>query len=58
MLRVVDCIISGHDLWMVAVAAFICVLASHASFSLYSRMELRSTQHPFVWLPSFPAPVG
>jgi signal transduction histidine kinase len=58
MLRVVDCIISGHDLWMVAVAAFICVLASHASFSLFSRMELRSTQHPFVWLGSAAAAMG
>jgi len=58
MIRVIDCIVWGHDLWMVGVAAFICVLASHASFSLFRRASLQSIQRPYVWLASASVAMG
>ena len=49
MLNIVDCIILDHDLWLVALAGIVCVLASHTAFSLLNRAYL-TRQMPQAWL--------
>jgi NO-binding membrane sensor protein with MHYT domain len=50
MLKIYSCIVTGHDLQLVAVAAFICALASFAAVNVLHHV-LRS-QRPMrrIWL--------
>jgi signal transduction histidine kinase len=58
MLRVAGCIVDGHDLWLVAVAGLICLLASHTAFSLLHRARhTLSGQRPF-WLAAAAVAMG
>jgi signal transduction histidine kinase len=50
MMRVADCIVDGHDLWLVVVAGLICMLASHTAFSLLHRTMQQQGGQRSVWL--------
>src|SRR3546814_6876903 len=49
MLKIAGCIVDGHDLWLVVVAGLVCMLASHASFSLLHRARRQEKQRT-LWL--------
>lgn len=49
MMKVVGCIIDGHNLWLVGLAGLVCVLASHSAFSLFGRTTQEGPQRQF-WL--------
>ena len=50
MLKVYNCIVTEHDLWLVGLAAFICLLASFSAINLL-RHARKSTGHMrSVWL--------
>src|SRR3546814_1249526 len=48
MLKIAGCIVDGHDLWLVVVAGLVCLLASHASFSLLHRATRQETQRTLL----------
>ncbi len=49
MRRVFECITLEHDLWLVALAAVVCLLGCYACFSLLHR-AWRNPDRPGVWL--------
>lgn len=40
-MRVVSCLVTQHNLWLVGVAAFVCVVGSIITFGLYARARTR-----------------
>src|SRR5262245_608345 len=50
MLRVLSCIAYEHDLWLVAVAAVLCVLACVTAFSLVARARHKKARARAMWL--------
>ncbi len=50
MMRVVGCIVDGHNLWLVLVAGLICLLGSHTSFSLLHRAAQQHGRQSYLWL--------
>ena len=58
MLNVVDCIVDGHNLWLVLVAGLICVLASHTAFSLQHRAAKQRGGRRHMWLAAAATAMG
>src|ERR1043166_8152124 len=50
MLRVIGCIFEQHDLWLVVLAALICVFACYTAFSLLARAHVSNIASYSVWL--------
>src|ERR1700760_1549809 len=50
MLKVYNCIVTAHDLSLVALAAFVCVLASVTAIKLLSYARAASGHMKAVWL--------
>src|SRR3979409_1965372 len=50
MLKIYNCVITEHDLRLVALAALICVLASFAAINLLHHARKSSGQMRGVWL--------
>jgi len=51
MLRVVVCLTQQHNLWLVAVALLVCILAISTSMRLISRgMASGPNEHPMAWI--------
>lgn len=48
-MRVISCIVTEHNLWLVGLAALICVAGSVISFRLFSHMRLREGRQVFGW---------
>lgn len=57
MLRIVECIVVGHDLWLVGLAVVVCGLASHTAFSLFRRARPGS-RRAHAWLMVAAAAMG
>jgi signal transduction histidine kinase len=58
MIKVVGCIVDGHNLWLVVVAGLICMLASHAAFTLLHRAEQQASRQRHVWLAASAVSMG
>ena len=50
MLRVLGCITGQHDLWLVVLAALICIFSCYTAFSLLARAHASNLQTKTVWL--------
>jgi len=50
MLKIVGCIVDGHNLWLVVVAGLVCTLASHTAFSLLHRAMQQHARQRAIWL--------
>ncbi|MEC9345330.1 MAG: MHYT domain-containing protein [Pseudomonadota bacterium] len=48
MIRILDCVVEQHDLWLVGLAAVVCLLASHTALSLHRR-GLTDSDHARYW---------
>ncbi|NIK50137.1 diguanylate cyclase (GGDEF)-like protein [Variibacter gotjawalensis] len=48
-MRVISCLVTDHNLWLVSLAAIICVLGSAITFSLYQRARERSGSQKNGW---------
>lgn len=49
-MRVVSCLFTEHNLWLVALAAVICISGSAITFGLYSRARERSGLQTYGWV--------
>jgi signal transduction histidine kinase len=58
LLKIVDCIVDGHNLWLVLVAALVCILASHTTFSLWYRASTQVASARYVWLAAAAVSMG
>ena len=58
MLKIVGCIVDGHNLWLVVVAGLICTLASHTAFSLLHRAMQQHARQRAIWLPGAALAMG
>ncbi|WP_439815307.1 bifunctional diguanylate cyclase/phosphodiesterase [Zavarzinia sp. CC-PAN008] len=50
MIRVYDCLVRDHDLWLVAAAAVICLLGSFSTFSLINHRHQTVGRARLLWL--------
>jgi signal transduction histidine kinase len=50
MLKIADCIVEDHDVWLIVVAGLICTLASHTCFSLLHRAVQQEPKQKMWWL--------
>lgn len=50
MLKVYNCIVAAHDLWLVGLAAVVCILASYAAINLLRHARSSSGHMRRVWL--------
>lgn len=48
-MQVVSCLVFQHNLWLVALAAFVCVSGTLITFGLYSRARTRSGPQMIGW---------
>src|SRR3546814_357796 len=58
MLKIADCIVNGHDVWLVVVAGLICMLASHTAFSLLHRAAQQLSAQRLLWLAAAAVAMG
>lgn len=58
MLKIADCIVNGHDVWLVVVAGLVCVLASHTCFSLLYRAGQQQGKQTLAWLAAAAVAMG
>src|SRR3546814_14856545 len=58
MLKIADCIVNGHDVWLVVVAGLVCVLASHTCFSLLYRAGQQQGKQKLAWLTAAAVAMG
>ena len=58
MLKIADCIASGHDLWLVVVAGLVCLLGSHTTFSLQHRAAQQQGRQRWFWLAAAAVAMG
>lgn len=49
-MRVVTCLVTQHNLWLVGIAAFVCVVGSIITFSLYARARTRTGLQRNGWI--------
>lgn len=50
MTKVISCIVNEHDLWLIVMSVFICLLASQTAFSLHYRGMEPSRPRGSAWL--------
>jgi diguanylate cyclase len=50
MLKVYNCIVAAHDLWLVGLAAIVCILASYAAINLLHHARSSSGHMRRIWL--------
>ena len=50
MLKVYNCVATAHDLWLVALAAVVCALASYAAINLLRHARGSAGRMRGVWL--------
>lgn len=50
MMKLISCIVDEHDLWLIAVSGFICLLASQTAFSLLYRGLEQARRHSGAWI--------
>jgi len=50
MLKVYNCIATAHDLWLVGLAAIVCVLASYAAINLLRHARGSLAHMRGIWL--------
>jgi len=58
MIKIVGCIVDGHETWLVGVAVLVCILATHTSFNLFHRALHQETGRRYCWLSAAAAVMG
>ena len=49
MYRVVSCLVTEHDTWLVLLAVLVCVAAALTSFLMYSIADMCSGRRKLLW---------
>src|SRR5262245_50054184 len=49
-MRVVSCLFTEHNLWLVALAALVCISGSAITFGLYQRARERTGLQMYGWI--------